>query len=99
MTQSILTIQVQIGNRTYPLSVKAEEQPAVLQAAEKINQELKAFEQKFNVKDQQDLLAMFSLQLASEQFKQNTNVAESSDEVKEGLQKLNMLVSEYLAGQ
>ena len=99
MTQSNLTIQVQIGNRTYPLSVKAEEQPAVLQAAEKINQELKAFEQKFKVKDQQDLLAMFSLQLTSEQMKQDNHVAEASDEVKEGLRKLNTLVSDYLASQ
>ena len=81
MEQSKLTIQVQIGNRSYPLTVTTDEQEKVLQAAANINLGLKEFEQKYKVKDQQDLLAMFSLQLATEQLNAtgNASVKKSPD--------------------
>ncbi len=99
MAKSNLTIQVQIGNRSYPLTISAEEQESVLKAAEKINHDLKAFEETYKVRDQQDLLAMFSLQLASEHLKSNGAAAESNEEVTKGLHELNQLVTTYLDRQ
>ena len=99
MEQSNLTIQVQIGNRSYPLTVPAEEQADVLQAAANINKGLKDFEQKYKVKDQQDLLAMFSLQLATEQLKTSVDESEANKELSNGLQELNQLVTDYLDRQ
>jgi cell division protein ZapA (FtsZ GTPase activity inhibitor) len=99
MAQSNLTIQVQIGNRSYPLTVPAEEQESVLKAAEKINAEMAAFEQKYKIKDQQDLLAMISLQISAEQMKQSNEHQVSETHLKTGLQKLNTLVTDYLDSQ
>jgi cell division protein ZapA (FtsZ GTPase activity inhibitor) len=96
MAQSNLTIQVQIGNRTYPLTVPVEEHDNVLKAAEKINQELKAFEQKYQVKDQQDLLAMISLQITSELLKKSASTDDLQNEVKSELESINQLVTDYL---
>ncbi|MEP7263712.1 MAG: cell division protein ZapA [Bacteroidota bacterium] len=96
MTQSNLTIQVQIGNRSYPLTVAVEEQQNVLKAAEKINSELKSFEEKYKIKDQQDLLAMISLQITSEQMKHSVKNDQVTGDVTKGLQSLNQLVTDYL---
>ena len=57
MVQTKTTIQVQIGNRSYPITVAAEEQESVVKAAEKINNQMKELEAAYKVKDQQDLLA------------------------------------------
>jgi cell division protein ZapA (FtsZ GTPase activity inhibitor) len=97
MAESNLTIQVQIGNRSYPLTIPVEEQEHVLRAAEKINEDLKSFEQKYKVKDQQDLLAMISLQIASEQLKSKVQNDRSQKDVTQGLRTLNQLVTDFLS--
>ena len=97
MAESNLTIEVQIGNRSYPLTIPVEEQEHVLRAAEKINEDLKSFEQKYKVKDQQDLLAMISLQITSEQLKSKVQNERSQKEVSRGLRSLNQLVTDYLS--
>lgn len=97
MAESNLTIEVQIGNRSYPLTIPVEEQEHVLRAAEKINEDLKSFEQKYKVKDQQDLLAMISLQITSEQLKSKVQNERSQKEVSQGLRSLNQLVTDYLS--
>ena len=96
MVQTKTTIQVQIGNRSYPITVAAEEQESVVKAAEKINNQMKELEAAYKVKDQQDLLAMSCLQLASEQIKSAVNLSATSDEVTSGLQQLDAMVTDYL---
>jgi cell division protein ZapA (FtsZ GTPase activity inhibitor) len=91
-----LTIQVTIGNRSYPLTVAEEEKDHVLKAAQKINDDLKEFEEKYKIKDQQDLLAMFSLQMVTDHQKNSVNHESLNKEVDKGLQHLNILVEEYL---
>lgn len=96
MAQSSQIIQVQIGNRSYPLTVPAEEQEHVLKAAQKINDDLKAFEDQYKVKDLQDLLAMLCLQIVSEQQKNSVDHESLNKEVNKGLQDLNLLIEDYL---
>ncbi len=96
MVQTKTTIQVQIGNRSYPITVAAEEQESVVKAAEKINNQMKELEAAYKVKDQQDLLAMSCLQLASEQIKSAVNLSATTDEVTSGLQQLDAMVTDYL---
>ena len=96
MVQTKTTIQVQIGNRSYPITVAAEEQESVVKAADKINSQMKELEAAYKVKDQQDLLAMSCLQLASEQIKSAVNLSATSDEVTSGLQQLDAMVTDYL---
>ena len=96
MVQTKTTIQVQIGNRSYPITVAETEQESVVKAAEKINSQIKDLEAAYKVKDQQDLLAMSCLQLASEQIKSAVNQSATSDEVTIGLQQLDAMVTDYL---
>lgn len=61
-----LSIKVNIAGRLYPLTVSAREEKTVKTAAENLARKLKAFEQSYAVRDQQDLLAMCALQYATE---------------------------------
>ena len=96
MVQTKLTIQVQIGNRSYPITVSESEKESVVKAAEKINRQIKELETAYKVKDQQDLLAMCTLQMASEQIKNAANRTAASDEVHHGLKELDAMVTDYL---
>ncbi|MCO5260277.1 MAG: cell division protein ZapA [Crocinitomicaceae bacterium] len=60
-----LSIKVVVAGRSYPLSVRHDEQEKVLKAAEDINKAIKTLQDNYAVKDMQDLLAMTALQLAT----------------------------------
>lgn len=57
-------LKIIIAGRTYPLTIKKEEEAAIKAAAEKINVNIKKLQGNYAVKDMQDLLAMTALQLA-----------------------------------
>jgi cell division protein ZapA len=61
-----LSIKVNIADRSYPLTVKAEEEAQVRKAAKLINDRLKAYGHQFAVKDKQDIISMCALELATE---------------------------------
>lgn len=59
-----ISLKVIIAGRTYPLTIKKDEESSILAAAEKINSNIKKLQGNYAVKDMQDLLAMTTLQLA-----------------------------------
>lgn len=59
-----VSLKVIIAGRTYPLTIKKEEEAAITQAAERINSNIKKLQGNYAVKDMQDLLAMTTLQFA-----------------------------------
>ncbi|MFK8046299.1 MAG: cell division protein ZapA [Crocinitomicaceae bacterium] len=59
-----VSLKVVIAGRTYPLTIKKEEETAIMQAAERINSNIKKLQGSYAVKDMQDLLAMTTLQFA-----------------------------------
>lgn len=85
-----VSLKVLIAGRTYPLTVKKEDEQAVLDAARMINEKVKEFEINYSVRDKQDLLAMSALNLLATQ--QNTKKTPEQDE----LSQLDLFVSDYL---
>lgn len=61
-----LKIKVNIANRTYPLTIKREEEEDIRIAVKRINEAVKRFEERYAVKDKQDVLAMCALQIATQ---------------------------------
>jgi len=80
-----------IAGRTYPLTIKQEDEEAVLSAAKMINDKVKEFEINYSVRDKQDLLAMSALNLLATH--QNTP---KKSPAQEELNQLDMFVSDYL---
>ncbi len=61
-----LKIKVTIGDRVYPLTINNEnEEEGIRKAVKKINDLIKNFEQNYEIRDKQDVLAMCALQFAS----------------------------------
>lgn len=62
---SELSIQINIAGRTYPLTIKREEEEGLRKMAKDIQAHLEKLRQTYAVKDNQDLLAMTLLEYAS----------------------------------
>ncbi|SDE54493.1 cell division protein ZapA [Riemerella columbipharyngis] len=58
-------INVQIGGRSYPLSVPSDEEETLRKVAKQIDEMIKNFEANFELKDKQDALAMCALRLGA----------------------------------
>lgn len=96
----LLSVKVSIANRTYPLRITKEEEEKVIQAAQSVNKCIKEFEDSYAVKDKQDLLAMSSLQFASEAMghqKKVTKPQDNSEQIKSQVDHLCSVIDEYLA--
>ena len=57
-----VSLKLDIAGRTYPISVLESEKEKVLSAANALNASIEALKKHYAVNDQQDLLAMASLQ-------------------------------------
>jgi cell division protein ZapA (FtsZ GTPase activity inhibitor) len=87
-----VSLKILIAGRTYPLTVKQEDEPFVQQAAKMINEKVKEFEQNYSVRDKQDLLAMCALNLLATQ----QNTPKKSPELETEINQLDLFVSDYL---
>ncbi|MDD4848631.1 MAG: cell division protein ZapA [Bacteroidales bacterium] len=81
-----VTIQLQIADRPYRLTVSSEQEPFFHEATRLINKQLKTYSDSYAFKDRQDLLAMVALQYTYEALKNNTEVDEEQE--KEVVQRL-----------
>ena len=65
LVSETLKIKVTIAGRTYPLTIKREEEEQIRSAVKTINDAVVRFEERYAVQDKQDVLSMCALQLAS----------------------------------
>lgn len=61
-----LSININVAGRVYPLSVSKQDEQAVRAAGKMIHEKLQTYAEQFSLKDNQDALAMFALELATE---------------------------------
>jgi cell division protein ZapA len=87
-----LSIEVQIAGRSYPLRLKEQEADKARNAAELINQTLRTMEQRFGVRDMQDLFAMASLQLVTQLLDIDQQSEHFHTEMNERITALDQLV-------
>ena len=87
-----VSLKILIAGRTYPLTIKKEDESHVLQAANMINEKVKEFEQNYSVRDKQDLLAMSALNLLTSQ----QNTPKKEPELEKEINQLALFVSDYL---
>jgi len=64
----LISIKVQIANRPYPLKVRPDQENAIRRAVDAINARLKEYESTYAVRDIQDLLAMYTIHITTEQL-------------------------------
>ena len=97
MTQS-LKIKVTIGDRVYPLTIRDEnEEEGIRAAVKKINDLVKKFEQNYEVRDKQDVLAMCALQFASHQEVKTVKENVVSEKVENKLRELSDMLDKHVS--
>jgi cell division protein ZapA len=82
-----VSLKIIIAGRTYPLTIKKEEEAAIREAADRINSNIKKLQGSYAVKDMQDLLAMTTLQMAVK-MKAGGGKSTSQPDFSEDIQKI-----------
>lgn len=90
-----LKIKVTVANRTYPLTIKRDEEEQVRKAVKVIEERLKVYEKNFAARDTQDLLSMCLLEMSVKVLADEQKVKVDSS-VEEQLQMLESLIDEQL---
>jgi cell division protein ZapA (FtsZ GTPase activity inhibitor) len=91
-----LSITVTIAGRTYPLTIKKEDEANVREAARMINEKVKEYDENYSVRDKQDLLAMCALQLATHNLTLEKRTAPVEEALSNKLREMDTLISGYL---
>lgn len=89
---SKLSIKVNIANRIYPMNVSQEEEASVRDAVSLIEERTKEFEEKYAVRDKQDVLAMCLLQFVKELQDLKSKGSVDNDVIEASLSKLESLL-------
>lgn len=95
MKEGKLNINLVIADRAYPLKIEADEEAVVRKAAKMVNEKMKDFKKKYDVRDKQDYLAMVVLMQAVDNLK-NESKAEIDKTVMERADELDNILSDFL---
>ncbi len=92
-----LKIKVTIGDRVYPLTIKSEgEEEGIRKAVKKINDLIKKFEENYEVRDKQDVLAMCALQFASLQEVKSIYNEQDARKIENKLKEMSGVIDAHL---
>lgn len=76
-----LSIRLKIGDREYPMKVKAQDEAKIRRAGKMINEKIRRYREEFGLDDRQDLLAMVAFDSMMEAIDLNESNAEGSEQV------------------
>ncbi|MCC6768264.1 MAG: cell division protein ZapA [Bacteroidia bacterium] len=91
-----VSIEIQLANRKYPLKIQETDNEAVAKAVALVNAKLKEFEEKYHIRDIQDLFAMSALQLAVQYNGSSGPHTLFPEHLADRLSQLNSLLEESL---
>ncbi|WP_035806604.1 cell division protein ZapA [Lunatimonas lonarensis] len=91
-----LSIRIKIGDREYPMKVKAQDEGKIRRAGKLINEKLKRYREEFGLDDRQDLLAMVAFDSMVEALDLHESNAQGSEEVRAALTHINAEISAIL---
>jgi cell division protein ZapA len=87
-----LAIKIRIYDRQYPMKVHPKDEALVRKAAENINHQLKAYQEKFDHIDIQDLLAMVTFDCLVENLRIQKAQAKDREAIQTSIQTMIQLI-------
>lgn len=91
-----LSININIADRPYRLSVSRNEEETVRRAAAAINNSVRTYASQVAYKDRQDLLAMAALQFAVSALQNESELKFRDHHLTDKLNQLDQLLSQYV---
>lgn len=91
-----LSIKIRIGNREYPMRVKAEDEERIRKAGKLLNEKIKSYQNQFGIDDTQDLVAMVAFDCLVEKLKREESSDASDDFAIREISKLSQLITQSI---
>ena len=88
-----LSIKLHIANRIYPMKIERKSEEFIRNSVKKIEDRLKFYEESYEIKDKQDLLAMCLIEYASKFETINNKKVIEDDGLTDKLIKLDKILS------
>ncbi len=95
MEENQLSIKLKVFDRVYPITIRREDEERYRLASELVNENVNEYKKRFAYKDNQDLFAMNSLQLALQYLKVNTEKELMSDSNEDTINELDKILTEH----
>ncbi|MCF8254775.1 MAG: cell division protein ZapA [Bacteroidia bacterium] len=89
-----LSINIHIAGRVYPLTVHSNEEINLRAAGKLIQDKLQDYSKQFNLRDQQDALAMLAIEIANENLALKRQIAQSAQDTEKELDEINQLLKQ-----
>jgi len=89
-----LSIKINIANRFYPMKIERSSEESIRNAVKNIESRLKFYEDNYEIKDKQDILAMCLIEYASKLEKLNNNKLINDDGISDKLIKLDQMLTD-----
>lgn len=90
-----VSIKVKIADRVFPIKVSTTEEFYVRKAVKQLDQQIKEMRSKYGIKEYKDVLAMISLQLATEQAKVESKKWIEDDGVSDQIDRIDQMLESY----
>ena len=87
-----LSINIHIAGRVYPLTVNSNEESNLRVTGKLIQDKLQQYSEQFNLRDQQDSLAMFAIEIANENLALKQQLLNNAKETDEELEQITQLL-------
>ena len=89
-----LSVNINIAGRIYPLEINAEEEEMVRAAGKLVNDKLQSYAEQFSLRDNQDGLAMFAIEIATQYEKLMAQMKIDDKQLGTQLAQLNELLKD-----
>ena len=93
---SELSIKIKIGNREYPMKVKAEDEERVRNAGKIINDKIKSYADQFGIDDLQDLVAMVAFDSLIDKMRSEEEIDTDNSAAINKASQLNSLIGQVI---
>ena len=88
-----LSIKLHIANRIYPMKIERKSEEFIRNSVKRIEERLKFYEENYEIKDKQDLLAMCLIEYASKFESVSNKMVVDDDGLSEKLSEIENLLS------
>ncbi|MEI6881889.1 MAG: cell division protein ZapA [Bacteroidota bacterium] len=89
-----LSVNINIAGRIYPLEINAEEEEMVRAAGKLVNDKLQSYAEQFSLRDNQDGLAIFAIEIATQYEKLVAQMKNDDKQIETQLAQLNELLKD-----
>ncbi len=89
-----LSVNINIAGRIYPLEINVDEEEIVRAAGKLVNDKLQSYAEQFSLRDNQDGLAMFAIEIATQYERLMAQLNNENKQIEIQLAQLNELLKD-----